>query len=103
MSEFTEYLIPVTEDNEIYPELTNMRNELIQEFTDQFTNVQDPECRTFIANCVGILQFDQEHIDIDYLQEQEKPRAPNPKFIQMTANALGAGAVMTQRNNQGAA
>lgn len=99
----TQVMKLTTEDDEIYPALTNTRNDLIASFTDQFANVNDPECRTFVENCVGMLQFDQESIDVPYYQEQANPRAPNPRHIQMTANALGSGADMTQRNGQGAA
>ena len=91
----TQVMKLTTEDDEIYGALTNTRNDLIASFTDKFADVDDQECRDFVDNCVGMLGFDQNAIDVPYYQEQANPRAPNPKFIQMTANTLGSGADMT--------
>ena len=91
----TQVMKLTTEDDEIYPALSATRQELIASFTDKFAGVQDQECRTFVENTVGMLGFDQASIDVPYYQEQANPRAPNPKFVQMTANKLGSGADMT--------
>ena len=79
-----------TEDYEIYAALTNTRNDLIASFANDFADVQNPESVTIRNNCIGMLNFDQECIDVPYYQVQQNPRAPDPTFVQMTANNLAA-------------
>ena len=55
----TQVMKLTTQDDEVYGALTNTRNQLIQEFENEFAGVQNQECVTFRDNCVGMLALDQ--------------------------------------------
>ena len=59
MSVITQVMKLTTQDDEIYGALTYTRNQLIQEFENEFAGVQNQECVTFRDNCAGMLALDQ--------------------------------------------
>ena len=46
-----------TEDDEMYVELTNVRNDLIQEFSTKFFAVQNQKLVEYRSDCIGMLNF----------------------------------------------
>ena len=46
-----------TEGDEMYAALTNVRNDLIQEFSTEFSAVQNQKSVEYRTDCIGMLNF----------------------------------------------
>ena len=97
----TQVMILTPPDDEIYEELTRKREELKAEVERDFANVQHPDTIAARNDCIGMLALDPRSIEKQYYVESANPRAPNPKFIQMSANAMADGVDQTLRPNRG--
>ena len=94
----TQIMILTPESDEIYADLTRTRNQLKGEIEAEFANVQYEDTAGFRNDCIGMLNLEPRSIEKNYYVESANPRAPNPKFIQNTANAMADGVDQSLRN-----
>ena len=76
-------------DGEIYTKLCAKRNELIQQFSEEYADLTQPQAIQLRDQCLGMLNFNEADLAYDFHVSKPNPEPPNPKFLEYTGHVLG--------------